>query len=115
MDNPRKTLCLSGPFKSFTATPLSRDHLFLSRNFNSVTNNPVHMGLFQNPTEKGRAVLNRSRKVPAVLNGGMRINYQGADPPRNGGCTKLLTGVIVLDWDAQLDICDSNVELLQDN
>ena len=33
-----------------------------------------------------------------VLNGGMRITYGGADPPRNGGCTKLLTGVIVLDW-----------------
>ena len=40
----------------------------------------------------------RSRKVPAVLNGDMRINYGGAKPPRNGGCTKLLTGVIVLDW-----------------
>ena len=42
--------------------------------------------------------LDRSRKVPAILNGGMRINYGGANPPRNGGCTKLLTGVIVLDW-----------------
>ena len=40
----------------------------------------------------------RSRKFPAVLNGGMRINYGGANSPRNGGCTKLLTGVIVLDW-----------------
>ena len=40
----------------------------------------------------------RSRKIPAVLNGGMRINYGGANPPRNGGCTKLLTGIIVLDW-----------------
>ena len=48
-------------------------------------------------TEKGS--FNRSRKVPAVLNGGMRINYSGADPPINGGWTKLLTGVIVLDRD----------------
>ena len=42
---------------------------------------------------------NRSRKIPAVLNGGMRINYSGADPPRDGRCTQLLTGIIVLDWD----------------
>ena len=46
---------------------------------------------------------NRSTKVlPAVLNGGMRINYSGADPPRDGGCTKLLTSVIVLDWDKKM-------------
>ena len=41
----------------------------------------------------------RSRKVPAVLNGGMRINYRGAYPPGNGGCTELLTGVVVLNRD----------------
>ena len=26
---------------------------------------------------------NRSRKIPAVLNGGMRIKNSGAEPPRN--------------------------------
>ena len=96
MDNPRTSLCLSGPFKSFKATPgprssLSREHprtltlptpsrqgplrdstedrrIGLNMNYliifteisYSVTNNPNnsydYSRLFQNPTEKGRAV-----------------------------------------------------------
>ena len=96
MDNPRTTLCLSGPFKSFMATPgprssLSREHprtltlpapsrqgplrdstedrrIGLNMNYSiifteisySVTNNPNnsydYSRLFQNPTEKWRAV-----------------------------------------------------------
>ena len=43
----------------------------------------------------------RPRKVLAVLNGGMRIDYRGADPSGNGGCTKLLAGVVVLNWDEE--------------
>ena len=37
----------------------------------------------------------------AVLKGGMRIPYSGADPTRNRGCTELLPCMVVSDWNKQ--------------
>ena len=31
----------------------------------------------------------------------MRICYSGADPSENSGCTELLSGVVVLNWNKQ--------------
>ena len=37
----------------------------------------------------------------AVLKGGMRIHYSGADPSGDSGCPQLFSGVVVFDWNKQ--------------
>ena len=43
-----------------------------------------------------------SRDALAVPKGGMRIHYSSADPSGNNGCTELLSGVVVFDWNKQM-------------
>ena len=39
----------------------------------------------------------------AIMKGGMRIHYSGADPTRDRGCTELLPHIVVFKWNEQAE------------
>ena len=63
MSNPRKTLCLSGPLKSFTATPPPRRYLSRDHSRMLILPAPSRRGPLRDSTEDRRIGLNMNYSI----------------------------------------------------